>query len=108
MEGSMRGSVTDWGSVDGVPAKIVYTPGSRKKDIYWGGRGRPDGDGHNHAVIVDTNPDAVRFIRINGQIVADDRHPEHETRYQRQLRQQGGYIGIFMTALRRVLRMYFG
>jgi hypothetical protein len=63
-EGTVRGSVTDWGSVDGVPAKIVYTPGSRKKDIYWGGRGSPDGPGHNHAVVVDTNPDAARFIRI--------------------------------------------
>lgn len=105
-EGNMRGSVTDWGSVDGMPAKIVYTPGSHKKDIYWGGKGQPDGPGHNHAVVVDSNPDSVRFIRINGQIVADDRHPERETRYQRQLRQQGGYVGIFLTALRRAIRMY--
>jgi hypothetical protein len=104
----MRGSVTDWGSVDGLPAKIVYTPASKKKDIYWGGRGEPDGPGHNHAVVIDTNPDAVRYIRINGKVVADDRNPSGETRYQRQLREQGGYFGIFRTALRRALRMYTG
>jgi hypothetical protein len=103
----VRGRVTDWGSVDGMPAKIVYTPGSRKRDIYWGGRGEPDGPGRNHAVVVDTNPHAVRFIRVNGQIVADDRNPAGETRYQRQLREQGGYLGIFRTSLRRALRMYF-
>jgi hypothetical protein len=103
----MRGSVTDWGSVDGMPAKIVYTPGSRRKDIYWGGPGRARrtwtqpccGSGHQ--------PHAVRYIRINGQVVADDRNPSRETRYQRQLREQGGYLGIFLTALRRALRMYF-
>jgi hypothetical protein len=69
-EGTMRGSVTDWGSADGMPAKIVYTPGSRRKDIYWGGPGRARrtwtqpccGSGHQ--------PHAVRYIRINGQVVA--------------------------------------
>jgi len=30
-----------------MSAKIVYTPGSRGKDISWGGGGEPDGPGHN-------------------------------------------------------------
>ena len=102
----MPGSVTDWGTIDGEPCKVVYTPGSKKKDIYWGGRGTPDGPGHNHAVVIDTNPDAVRFIRIAGRIVADDHQPASETRYQRQLRERGGYLGIFRTALRNALRQY--
>jgi serine acetyltransferase len=103
----VRGSVSDWGTVDGEPAKIVYIPGSRKKDIYWGGRGAPDGPGHNHAVVMDSNPDAATFVRIDGRIVADKRYPENEGRWARGVRAQGGYSGIFMTALRRALRMYF-
>lgn len=102
----MPGSVSDWGTIDGEPCKVVYTPGSGKTDIYWGGRGQPDGPGHNHAVLTTKNPDAVKFIRVGGKIIADDRQPASETRYQRQLREAGGYGGIFRTSLRRALNQY--
>ena len=50
------------GSVDGFPAKVMYYPDSKQTQIYWGGRGKPDGDRHNHATIQDSNPDAFHFI----------------------------------------------
>lgn len=105
--------VTDWGTMDGQPAKIVYTPGKGKKDIYWGGRGGYDGSGKNHAVVYDNDPHNMHYLRINGQIMVDAAHPENmgrkaETRFQRQLRKQGGWSGIFMTAWRRAWRQYFG
>lgn len=59
------------GTIDGMPAKIVYHPARRQTYIYWGGRGRPDGPGHNHATVLDSNPDAFHFMRVDGKVVVN-------------------------------------
>jgi hypothetical protein len=45
------------------------------------GRGESDGPGRNHAVVTDTNHDAMHCIRINGKMVSGDRNLSGETRY---------------------------
>lgn len=52
-----------------MPAKVVYYPDRHQHQIYWGGRGRPDGPGHNHMTIQDKSPDAIHFMRENGRVV---------------------------------------
>jgi hypothetical protein len=94
-------TVSDWGTIDGAPAKIVYNSTNGKKDIYWGGRGAPDGPGHNHAVVFDSNPHATAYIRINGKVVADDRA---QSRFQKDLAKRGGWLGVFREAFGRAMR----
>jgi hypothetical protein len=95
------------GSVDGIPAKVMYYPDSKQTQIYWGGRGKPDGEGHNHATIQDTNPDVFHFIRINGEVVIDQRlYSKPKSRFQRDLEARGGWIGLFREAFNRARRMF--
>lgn len=100
-------SVTDYGTIDGQLAKIVYHPDRKQTQIFWGGRGKPDGTGHNHATILDSNPDAMHFMRVNGRVVVNQSYnPQSQSRFQRDLQARGGWLGLFRESLQRALRMY--
>ncbi|MEO7617275.1 MAG: hypothetical protein ABIS59_00360 [Candidatus Saccharibacteria bacterium] len=100
-------TVTDWGTMDGQPAKIVYNPDRKQTHIYWGGRGTPDGDGHNHATVQDSNPDAMHYLRVNGKVVVNQNYnPQSKSRFQQDLEARGGWFGLFRESLQRALRMY--
>ncbi len=60
------------GRYNGIPAKIVMSDrgNSDRIDIYYGGIGEPDGQGHNHISVIKEN---VRFWRENNQIIIDER-----------------------------------
>jgi hypothetical protein len=72
------------GTIDGKPAKIRYLPDNHKTEIFWGGIGKPDGFGKNHAVIYDAEPDAVVFLRQNGRIIVDTSAPSHDEARRRE------------------------
>lgn len=100
-------SVIDYGTIDGQPAKIVYQPSRKQTHIYWGGRGTPDGPGHDHAVVQDSNPNAMHFLRQGGRIVVNQSYnPQSKSRFQRDIEARGGWLGIFRDSLRRALNMY--
>jgi hypothetical protein len=66
------------GTVDGQPAKIVYHPGRRQTHVYWGGLGKPDGIGRNHAVIQDANPDAFHYLRVGSELIVDQSYKPND------------------------------
>ena len=105
----MAGSVISHGTVDGHPAIVKYYPDRRQTALYWGGRGTPDGPGHNHATILDSNPDAFHFLRENGRIVVNQSYnPQSKSKFQRDLEARGGWLGLFRECLRRAINMYRG
>lgn len=65
-----------YGTFQGQPAKIVVSDSgnSNRVDIYYGGKGEPDGGGHeyfhNH---IGTNNGSARYWRENGQLIIDDK-----------------------------------
>jgi hypothetical protein len=93
-----------YGTIDGQPAKIVYHPARRQTHIYWGGHGKPDGYGHNHAVVQDANPDAVHFLRENGRIVVNHNARSHQERRQQEAAMSIGRLLVDST--RKALRFY--
>lgn len=101
-------SVTDFGTIDNQPAKIIYYPDRKQTHIFWGGRGKPDGPGHNHATVLDSNPDAMHFMRVDGRVVVNQSYNPQakQSRYQQDLQARGGWLGIFRDSLRRALNMY--
>lgn len=99
--------VTSNGTIDGQPAKVVYDSGRRQTHIYWGGVGKPDGPGHNHATVQDSNPDAFHFMRQGGRVVVNQSYnPQSKSRFQRDLDARGGWGGLFLESLRRAMRMW--
>ena len=95
------------GTIDGKPAKVIYYPERRQTVIYWGGRGKPDGPGHDHATILDSNPDAFHYLTINGRVVVNQSYnPQSQSRFQRDLQARGGWLGILRDSLRRALNQY--
>lgn len=60
------------GLYNGQPAKIVFSDigNSDRIDVYYGGYGEPDGDGHSHISVVKDN---VRYWREGNEIIIDDR-----------------------------------
>ena len=90
------------GTMNGEPAKFVHFPDQQKTDIYWGGIGKPDGVGRNHATVVhaegtDTRfragPDAFHFLRVNGQIIVDHAYePKVESQRRRMQRSDAGAL----------------
>jgi hypothetical protein len=93
--------------VDGKPAKVVHNSDRKQTHVYWGGRGQPDGDGHNHATIQDASPDRFHFLEINGRVIVNQSfNPADKSHFQRDIEARGGWIGIFRDSLRRALRMY--
>ncbi|WEV47653.1 hypothetical protein OZX62_05170 [Bifidobacterium sp. ESL0690] len=56
------------GKIDGKDAKIVSgrnnKTGEDKVDIYYGGKGVPDGPGHSHIVV--NSDDMVTYMREGG------------------------------------------
>ncbi len=56
------------GFFEGVPAiiKISDSENSCQMQIYYGGKDRPDGEGHNHVNVV---KDELRFWRENGTVI---------------------------------------
>jgi hypothetical protein len=97
--------IEEYGTIDGTPAKIVRTPARQQMHIYWGGMGEPDGPGHNHMTIQDSNPDAVHFLRENGKIVVNHNYKPDNLGSRRQHAAQS--IGqILLESWRRALRMY--
>lgn len=100
-------TIESHGTVDGQPAKVVYHPDRRQTHVFWGGRGKPDGAGHNHGTIQDASPDEFHFLRQNGRIVVNQSYnPQQKSRFQRDIEAQGGWLGIFRTSLRRALRAF--
>ena len=100
-------SITSWGTVDGQPAKAVYHPERQQTHLYWGGRGAPDGPGHNHATIQDRAPDTFHFLRQNGRIVVNQSYnPQSKSKFQRDIERRGGWGAILRDAWRRAISMY--
>lgn len=98
------------GTVDGMPAKVVYHPDRKQTALFWGGLGRPDGPGHNHATIQDANPDAFHFLRVAGKIVVNQSYnpAAKQSRFQRDLQARGGWLGLFRESLQRAIALSFG
>lgn len=95
------------GTVDGKPAKVVYHPERRQTHVFWGGRGAPDGPGHNHGTIQDASPDEFHFLRVDGRIVVNQSYnPQSKSKFQRDIEARGGWLGIFRDSLRKALNMY--
>ena len=100
-------TITSAGSVDGHPAKVVYDPQRKQTQLFWGGRGVPDGPGHNHATIQDSSPDEFHFLRVNGGIVVNQSYdPKSTSKFQRDLQSRGGWGGMLADAFRKALRQY--
>jgi hypothetical protein len=77
-------SATSLVTVDGQPAKVIYYPDRRQTALYWGGRGKPDGPGQDHATINDSSPDEFHFLRVNGRIVVNQSYnPQSKSQFQR-------------------------
>ena len=87
-------STISQGTMDGQPAKVVYYPERKQTMIYWGGVGKPDGFGHNHATILDANPDAIHFMRVNGQVVVNQGYNPNNPLHRRN--QAAGAIVRFL------------
>ena len=101
-------SITSQGTVDGQPAKVIYYPDRRQTVLYWGGRGKPDGTGHNHATINDSSPDEFHYLRVNGRIVVDQSYnPQSKSAFQRGIEAQGGWLNMLREATRKALRFWF-
>jgi hypothetical protein len=101
-------AISSDGTMDGQPAMVFYYPERKQTVIYWGGRGKPNGPGHNHATILDSNPDAFHFLRMNGRIVVNQSYnPQSKSRFQRDIEAYGGWAGILRDAWYRALR-YWG
>jgi hypothetical protein len=95
----------EYGTVDGHPAKIVRYPERGQMHIFWGGMEKPDGIGHNHMTVQDSNPEAVHFLQQNGQIVVNHNYKQGSLGSRRQDVAQ--VIGpMLVQAWRRVLRWY--
>jgi hypothetical protein len=92
-----------YGTVDGRPAKIVYHPGRRQTHVYWGGMEGPDGIGHNHATIQDTNPDTFHFLRVGSELIVNQSYDPNDR--SRRAREQKAKFDLAAT-LRKVLGWY--
>jgi hypothetical protein len=104
----VAGNITSNGTMDGKPAKIIYDPDRRQTTIYWNGRGRSDGSFHDHATIQDSSPNEFHFMRLNGRVVVNQScNPDPQAKYsrfQRDLQNSGGWVGVFRDSLYKALR----
>lgn len=66
-------SHTESGEFDGQDAKLKYSDKDRHVDIYYGGKDKPDGEGHNHVSVVN---DQVRYWREDDKDLINDRTGE--------------------------------
>lgn len=59
------------GTIDGCPAiiKVSDAGNSNQVQVFYGGKGSPDGLGHNH---INVTKDTLRFWRENGQTIYED------------------------------------
>src|ERR1700733_5104444 len=100
-------TITSAGTVDGKPAKVVYHSERRQTHVFWGGRGKPDGPGHNHGTIQDSNPDTFHFLEVNGRVIVNQSYNQQsKSRFQRDIEARGGWLGILRESWYRALRMY--
>lgn len=52
--------IFDDGEFDGKDAKIKVSDNGRRTDIFYGGEGTPDGDGHGHVTAIN---DQIQYWR---------------------------------------------